>query len=490
MNESKYSLGIKSNLLEKKLQKKSLGYTFAIKSRNAESTLYTVLSSEDMKLMPKQDFHNNDSSLIIDRSQLSKINKNEIVIYKKSSGILSDPMVKDELLTPREKQKRKTMREKFKRLMKTERIHFLLPQRQKGEKGADAMSIKWWAVGKYSPQDILLKVINRKNIRTPGFPTENNNILLSKFEKFPVFTVRNNLRQVILAYPAEEFLKGFSDRLFDWYYRNFEWEADTRATKLGFFFFNPEDAKSYQHTVRQYGPLSAAELGAKVIPFPLSIAYKLNRTSPPETRFMFVPDVKEVGDLLYIYRFRYGNKMQFHPKQKITRDGFASQPIYTIRKTKVRNNFFSTTEIHYEGKDKDREYIFLTLEGAEAAWEKFCESHSNIKLPKKPNLLVYNFEDFLYDCEQDNNLKNRNFLFVSNREGYTFVNKLQDSFASQNRLQKFYQKRLYVPLYFARLWFNRIKLVLLYAPRINEYPRREVLIPAITLDENINITNN
>nr|YP_010336497.1 hypothetical protein MW557_pgp191 [Rhodospora sordida]UNJ14903.1 hypothetical protein [Rhodospora sordida] len=457
--------------------KSSFKYSLGIKARDSKS-IVQALSLDEIRNMPQENFKPDSLKTKIVDNKLDKNKNRDIIIYNKSSGILRDPLRKDELLESTEKEKRKTIREQFKRFLQVERIHFQFPKREKGEKGKSAIRLEWKFFNpRTNPRINIFKFLKTENKRSLAFPSINQKILLDKLDKFPVFSVENNLRQIILSYPAEAFIKNFSDKLYDYYYRIFEWEKDTRATNIGFFFFNPEDAKLYEHNIHRFGPLSAADLGTRIVPFRLSTAYQLNRTSPPETRFLFIPDIKEVGDLLTIHRYKYRKKMQFHTNQKITKNGFANQPLYSIEDTQIKKSFFAHKSISYQGPLSNYKYFFLSLEGAEAAWNTFRKLNLSLKLPAKPNLLVYNFGSFIKDCEQNPNLKNQNFVLVSNRETYQLLEKSKEIQQQKSKMQKFYENKIYPFLFFMKLWANRFRLVLFHAPRINEYPRRDLIVP-------------
>nr|YP_010338435.1 hypothetical protein MW432_pgp196 [Rhodaphanes brevistipitata]UNJ18385.1 hypothetical protein [Rhodaphanes brevistipitata] len=461
-------------------------YSFAVKAKDTKTQENTrvITDAEEIDKMPR----NVNESLLtrpLKPSLFFRISnffprqgEEEVVIYNEKSGILSDNLIKEDLLNSVEKDKRRLFRENFKRALLVERIHFRLPEKDTRYKAKSNMVIKW---NKLPLQTNPVKfVLDRKywrNRRTPGFPNTNQQMLSKSFYHFPIFSIENNLKQIILAYPAEAFIKNWEDRLYDWYYRIFEWEKDTRATNIGFFFFNPKDAITYEHSVRKFGPLAAHDLGTKLAIIRLSNAYDLNRTSAPETRFLFIPDMEEVVNLLTSYRSKYGRKMQFHPDQKITKDGFANQPIYLIKDIKIRQGLLSSKIISYQGNLKDHAYIFLTLEGAEFAWKTFCEKNPQFNLPSRPNILVYNFDSFVKDYEnskKDLIFPYEKFFLISNRETYEKINELNKGENKQNELQRFYNKRISSSIFFIKLWANRFRLVLFHAPRINEYPRREL----------------
>nr|YP_010335711.1 hypothetical protein MW631_pgp191 [Chroothece richteriana]UNJ14117.1 hypothetical protein [Chroothece richteriana] len=445
-----------------------------------QEPLIRSLSESELRQMPKERFNQNEFSSIKLSKDL-KIRKEDIILYNRESGILRDSLEKDELLTKSEKERRKTNREKFKRALRVERLHFLLPKKEKNLKPQPALKIDW-SKSKIKTNPDIIKVLKSfyTNRRDPQFPTGNQKLLLEKLAPFPIFSVENNLRQIILAYPPETYMKNLSDKLYDYYYRLYEWESDTRATSIGFFFFNPEDALMYESTIWKYGSLSAAELGTRLSFFRFSTAYKLNRTSPPEIRFLFIPDVKEVGDLVTRYRYQYGKQMKFHPNQKITRDGFADQPIYTIENVQLKQGLFSRREVSYFGELKDHKYIFFTVDGAESAWNKFRQANPNLRLPRRPNLLVYNFNSFINDCEMDPDLINQNFIFMLNREAYKALDKSKQDTPKVSDFSIFIDNRVKPQLFLIKIWAKRLKLVLFHAPRINEFPRREALLDGLT----------
>lgn len=448
--------------------------SLGLKASNSKENLHL---DKTIELIPKENVRGDIRTLRNQAHKFQNIKEKDIVIYNKKSGILTDPFRKDELLNVSEKEKRKAFRIKFKRDLQTERIHFQLPMKGKEEIGQSVFILKENThTRKTYPQNIIFKMLGIENIRSPGFPSHNQKNLMSILHNFPVFTVENNLRQLILSYPAEAFIKNWADKLYDYYYRVFEWEKDTRATNIGFFFFNPEDAKLYESNIRSFGPFAAKDLGTRVIPYRLSKAYQLHRTSPPETRFLFIPDIKELGDLLNVYRHRYGNKMKFNPKQEITRSGFANQPLYTIEDVNLRKNFFWKQSISYQGELPQYQYIFLTVDGAEAAWSNFRKQNLDLKLPSKPNLSVYNFNSFIRDRESDSDLNQQKYMFIFNRETYELIDSLASVHSSKSSIHRFYENQISSKLFFIKLWFNRFRLVLFHAPRINEYPRRDLLL--------------
>nr|YP_010336102.1 hypothetical protein MW609_pgp191 [Chroodactylon ornatum]UNJ14508.1 hypothetical protein [Chroodactylon ornatum] len=448
--------------------------------RSKQEPLIRPLSESELSRMPKEKFTQNEFNPIQSGSD-SSIKKEDIILYNRESGILRDSLEKDELLTKGEKEKRKITREKFKRALRVERLHFRVPKKEKNLRPQPALKIDW-SKTKLKTNPNIAEVFKSfyTSKRDPQFPTNNQKLLLEKLSPFPIFSIENNLRQILLAYPPETYMKNLSDKLYDYYYRVFEWELDTRATSIGFFFFNPEDALMYETTIWRYGSLSAAELGTSLAFIPFSTAYKLNRTSPPEIRFLFIPDVKEVGDLVTRYRYQYGKKMKFHPNQQITKDGFADQPIYTIENVQVRQGLFSRKEVSYSGELKDHKYIFLSLEGAEAAWNTFRKSNPDLRLPRRPNLLVYNFNSFLRDCEMDPDLSNQKFYFMLNREAYKALDKAKKEQPTVSDFSIFLHNHVKPQLFLVKIWANRLKLVLLHAPRINEFPRREALLEGLT----------
>lgn len=459
-------------------------YGLALSPRQNNSQNHS-LSVEDMKKMPLHTFNTDQvKAIVFNQIESSKENfiqklikkwYEDIIIYNRSSNILISNASKEELLNASEKNQRKINKNRFKRSLLVERIHFTLPQ--KNQKSLQAFHVGWNKLPfPTSPFRAILKILKSENRRDPAFPTENQKQLQKNLENFPIFSIENNLKQMILSYPSEAFVKNWEDRLYDWYYRMFEWEKDTRGTNIGFFFFHPEDAKLYEHNIREFGALSAHDLGTHISTFRLSTAYHLSRTSPPETRFMFIPDIEEIGNLVTKYRFQYGKKMKFHQNQKITNSGFANQPVYIIQDVKIRKNIFDSEIIKYQGKLINHDYLFCSLEGAEVAWNNFRKELGNSRLPKKPNLLVYNFNSYIQDYE-NNNVGNKNFILIPNRKTYEIISTLQEVEQNKNKLQNFYDKFISSQIFFIQLWAKRFRLVLFHAPRVNEYPRRDLLLP-------------
>ena len=183
------------------------------------------------------------------------------------------------------------------------------------------------------------------------------------------------------------------------------------------------DTVEYIDSVRQQSPRIAARYSPlEVFPINLGLAYKWNRTSPPRLQFRFVPDVKEIGEL--VGKYQYQNNVNIHPSQFITKSQFKGVPIYTIKPVVVQDGGKKIkVDINYsESSSTGQKFlIFTSLDSLHKEWKKFCLQHSYLRLPSSPKVQVYNLEDYLSDCEAVLTDQCKNFRVVPSADAYEFT---------------------------------------------------------------------
>ncbi len=158
---------------------------------------------------------------------------------------------------------------------------------------------------------------------------------------------------------------------------------------------NKEDAASYLHEICKREPKEAENLGLKVKTVGLDVFYKLNRTSAPKTQSRLVGDLKEIDLLLTKYSSE--SMCTMHPKQKYSKDWFQGNPIYVLKFHKdVRDKTMSP---YYFQDSYEKKLIFFSKEDAIKAWKVFLVKKSQFSLNTKPNIEIYNLENFLLDLE-------------------------------------------------------------------------------------------
>nr|QUE29753.1 hypothetical protein [Erythrotrichia carnea] len=262
----------------------------------------------------------------------------------------------------------------------------------------------------------------KKNRRTPNWLSVNHKFIVKNLKFTPTFVPANTFYHPILSIPSGDYLMNALDKIhyfmFDW----FVWKEDLLSlpVKKGFIFFSPEDADEYINSVKEQSPRIAKRYSPlETFPINLALAYKWNRTSSPRLQFRFVPDIKEIGDL--VHNYQYKKNINIHPSQYITKHEFKGVPIYTIKPITAR----------YEGKKikvdlgddislntRDKYMIFTSLDSLYKTWENFCVRYPDLRLPSKPVVQVYNLEDYLSDCETLLTSQCKNFRVVPSIEAY------------------------------------------------------------------------
>nr|WCH56290.1 hypothetical protein [Hypnea sp.] len=256
---------------------------------------------------------------------------------------------------------------------------------------------------------------------------------------FPLFTVVNNSHQIIIAEPSDELIynKSLLDKLYQWYYNSFLIENINKPLYEGLFFINPQDALEYKKHIEYKHKTICKKQVLNILTCNLSFYYKLFYKLPLKIQLHLIPDLKEVGEL--INKYQYYHNVSFHEGQIYNRYSFQGQPIYLIQSLMIKNKHDKKMEIvryDYSSGEKSQvksyEYIFLNYDMALLAWQKFIKQNIEYKLPQKPNILVYNLEDFLnkYSDKQRTNSYVNNFIFIPSEESYNFL-KVNSSLASE-----------------------------------------------------------
>lgn len=259
-------------------------------------------------------------------------------------------------------------------------------------------------------------------------------ILIQKLKsyKLPVFTVTNNGNQIIIAEPSDELMHNTNilDCLYEWYYNNFISYVDQRPAYEGLFFMNPHDALEYKEYINNkyknydlYNKRDALNIFASS----LDTYYRLTHTAHSRVKFYLVPDLKELGKL--IYKYQYYKNINFYAKQEYGKYYFQGQPIYIIqpvycknKKTKIIDKIEYIYELKNNNQQENCRAIFMSYEVALIAWKKFMHKHKDYYLPSKPNILVYNLEGWLQNYQEASNLYRKDILFMPNKESYKFIN--------------------------------------------------------------------
>jgi len=268
------------------------------------------------------------------------------------------------------------------------------------------------------------------NKRSPNFPNKVQSFLVKKLKnnEFPIFSVVNRFNQIIISEPSDELIrnKNFVNTIYQWYYHNFLWKKDHIPVYEGLFFINPQDACEYMNYIETQSMCFSKQKDLNIFIGSLDFYYRTVRTSPPKVQFRLIPDLRELGEL--IYKYKYKENINFHNQQRYGRDYFQGQPIYFIQSVLAKNKQTKQIDlIKYSYNIKTGqlvqpyEAIFMNYETALIAWKKFREQLSYYNLPDTPRVIVYNLEDFLKTCEKNNQIEKRNIVFVPAQETYHFI---------------------------------------------------------------------
>nr|QVY57894.1 hypothetical protein [Betaphycus gelatinus] len=269
-----------------------------------------------------------------------------------------------------------------------------------------------------------------------------------KNSKFPVFTIVNKLNQIVVAEPSEKLITNTSpfDQLYQWYYNNFLWTEYRKPSYNALFFINPEDAIEYKEYIQHiYEPINKNTM-INLFASRLDFYYKLLITSHPKVKLTLIPDLKELGKL--IYEYQYEKNISFHDKQIYSRSSFKGQPIYFIQPVLVKHKYTKKMEmldynyileLKYQGKH--RKTIFMNYKVALLAWNIFKQQNVNYYLPDKPQILVYNLEDFFKTYNDKKTNINNHLLLVPNEDAYRLL-KSNLSLNSSNSMHMRFKNKL------------------------------------------------
>lgn len=293
---------------------------------------------------------------------------------------------------------------------------------------------------------------------------ENSNI--------PLFTVTNNLKQLVISEPTEAIEKKnkIKDLVYRLFYRASFSAQDQADIHESWFFVNPEDASEYKAYVATKYKRSCQHNGLNLFISGIHLYYRLNRTSTSQLQFRLFPDLTEVSKLVMSSSYRFN--VEFDQNQKYGKNYFQGQPIYFIKPVFHRTHKNAKKEFIYcyyqipKDLSKTKYYpIFFSKQVALSTWKKFRKAmiQENLLLPNKPVLHVYNLEDFLKDNEYNSYWMRHKFLFVPSYKVYVLIKSMQTS--SQYKTKSNIYSILSSYLFCSKIWSHRIILSL-----INRHP--------------------
>lgn len=303
-----------------------------------------------------------------------------------------------------------------------------------------------------------------KNKKSHDFPNKTQHLILKNLAKnnFPVFTVVNGFKQLVVAEPSDQLINRnhLINSLYEWYYDRFLWTKDLGGIYEGWFFINPKDAQEYKNYITDKYTRSTKQHHLGVAASGIDFFYNLNRTAPPRTEFRLFPDLEEVANLLT--KREYKSNLIFDKNQKYGRSYFQGQPIYIIEPiTCSKKNSSESILLHYsyqkpdDNRKTNYNAIFLNRKIALQAWHKFYQNNPEYNLPTQPTLRVYNLEDFLRDHEDFKDLSSNEFLLIPGEDAYRYVASQYSESKNRSNIENL-NKYFHTYLLTSKLWLQRV----------------------------------
>nr|QCI05773.1 hypothetical protein [Dasysiphonia japonica] len=298
-------------------------------------------------------------------------------------------------------------------------------------------------------------LLNNNIKREKTFTLNLKNILPNSL---PIFTITNQYNQLIMAESADQiFLKKDFFQLFDYWCNIFLLKNNSlKKIYTGLLFINPEDALEYKDYITyKYTKFNNTSY-LKCFIGKANLYSKLFYSSIYNKEFRLIPDLTEVGNL--IYKYQYQSNLTFDKNQKYGKNYFQGQPIYIIKPILVKNintnakeNLEYLYKIQKNSKLISYKAVFLNYQTALIAWQKFKNDYPYYKLPKKPYICVSNLESFLKFHSFDSN--NSDFIFIPSPKTYLFIKKYKQLNKSNHLHNLFINKSLYLKSFFEKvLW--------------------------------------
>lgn len=298
-----------------------------------------------------------------------------------------------------------------------------------------------------------------KNKKNSEFSNASKKFLIDQLSASPVFVVKNGFNEIILGHPLSRIKRGEINNITNSFLSLLNHSNRTHPVSTGLFFFHPDDALEFKDFIKSVNPLAAKHMEINVEPVGLHFAYKMNRNISSDTQFSFVPDLKEVGDLLF--KHQKDKNLIFHKNQYYGKKFFQGQPIYMIQPITLKDRTGKISTIKFTGLNDNREVIFTNLEAANRSWANFTKINSQLKSIKKPNLLVYNLESFLKDKERLNKQDLQKFVVITNKKAYLATKELI-ALPDSNSFVKHLKLNIKPKLFFVKLWVRRLFSTLTY----------------------------
>nr|YP_010195505.1 hypothetical protein LK149_pgp139 [Gracilaria baiana]UAD82902.1 hypothetical protein [Gracilaria baiana] len=265
-------------------------------------------------------------------------------------------------------------------------------------------------------------------------------------QPLPLFTITNNLNQIVLADSSENNTGNLNsvDKIYKWYCNKFISDYKTLPLYYGLFFIHPTDALEYANYIKSKHNTSNQTNQLTLFSSNLSTYYKLNRISVKNLQFRLIADLEEISKLLY--KYRYYRNLKFHKDQKYSKNFFQGQPIYMIEPFFAYNkqaNKMQLLNYYYNYRSNNLiEYkaIFTNYITVLKAWNQFKRTKTDYIIPNQPKVIVYNLEDFIRTHEYNHEIKTRNILFIPSQKSYDFI-KHYRFVKNKNKIQRIFSNK-------------------------------------------------
>ena len=290
------------------------------------------------------------------------------------------------------------------------------------------------------------------------FNSTNSLIENLSINKLPIFTIINNLNQIILSESSNEILvtKNFVDHLYNIYSKYFLDNMINKVKYQALFFISPNDAKEYQEYIKHKHSFVEKNNVASLFITRLDVYYYLMQMRMKIVDFRLIPDLEELGNL--VSHYQYYKNIRFHKNQYFIKQSFQGQPIYFIEPVLARNKNTGKIELikyiyNNDTLSTNSKYtaIFMNYKTALLAWQKFKQQMFNYQLPNRPNLVVYNLEQFIKNFEYNSDRSIKKILFVPSVESYFYLKKQVNVNSNFNFMQNFINKSSSLKIFSQRI---------------------------------------
>ena len=312
-----------------------------------------------------------------------------------------------------------------------------------------------WNKGWKQPFSLLFPINNN----TPRVSDSSRKFLMDQLSASPVFVVKNGFNEIILGHPVSRIKKSILHQPDCLGFNSTRYPQTNGPVSNGLFFFHPDDAAEFKNFLQSAAPLASEHMAIKVEPIGLHFAYKMNRNLVADTQFRFVPDLKEVGDL--IFKYTRDKNLIFHKNQYYGKDFFQGQPIYMIQPITIKGKNGKLDVIKFTGINDNRDVIFTNREAAYNSWKNFIKDKPILKSINKPTLLVYNLESFLKEIELSGKDDLKKFVIITHKKAYVATKELM-TLSDSNSLFKHIKLNIKPKLFFVKLWIRRLLSTLAY----------------------------